>query len=616
MNSVCKPLALALAVAAAFPSISAHAEAAAMAADVIVTANRLPQAPADVLADHAVISSEEIAVSGAQSLTDLLQQQRAIEVTRNGGPGTTSSVFIRGGNNAQNLVLVDGVRVGSSTTGGATWADIPLAQIDHIEIIYGPLSSMYGADAMGGVIQIFTRKGQGAISPTASIGAGSYGTYKYQAGVSGELSPAVSFALNAGHEQSDGFSATTPAAGKYSYNADKDGYKLDGASGRIDWAVSKDLELGANFMATYLNAQFDAGPSYDDRSMQAFQTVAVHGKLRVNDQWTSNLQFAQSTDRTLTDASYGLSNIQTRQNFITWQNDLKIGHDNLQLLAERREENVSSTTDGVSGSRTTDSLAAAYLLKRDAHLASASLRYDHSSVYGNNTTGSVAYGYRISPALRVNASYGTSFRAPTFNELYYPGYGIASNKPETAKNAEAGIYYAAGDTELSAVYYQNKATDLLVSTNVCPIQQDSHPYGCAYNVGKATMSGLTIGAQQHLGALNLRGTLDLQDPKDDTSGLVLARRSKQHATLAADYQIGQYKFGAETVFSGKRYDDVANRNVLGGYSLLNLFGSYTVNKEVTVFARWNNALDKQYQLARNYNTPGSNLFVGLNYGFK
>jgi len=605
-----------MAVAAAFPAavVSAQTLNASSAADVIVTANRMAQPPQDVLADHVVITAEDIALSGAQTVVDLLQQQRGIEIARNGGPGTTSSVFMRGGNNAQNVVLVDGVRIGSSTTGGATWATLPLSQIDHIEIVYGPLSSMYGADAMGGVIQVFTKKGPGVITPVASVGVGSYGTRKYEAGISGSASDNVSFALNAGHENNIGFSATKPSIG-YSYNPDNDGYKMDSASGRVDWKLTKDLEVGANFMQSRMNAQFDSGPSMDDRTVQKLETVAAHIKAQINDIWTSSLQVSQSQDKSLTISAYG-SNINTRQNFVTLENNILLGKNVLQVIAERREEKVDSTTAAVSGERSTDSLAASYLLKQDAHLASLSLRTDHSSVYGNNTTGSVAYGYRFAPAWRVNASYGTSFRAPTFNELYYPGYGIATNQPETAKNAEAGVYYEVDATQLSAVYYQNKAKDLLVSTNVCPVQQSSHPYGCAYNVDRATMSGFTFGALQRYADLTLRGSLDIQNPTDDTTGKQLARRAKQHGTLAAEYRIARTKVGVETIFSGKRYDDVANKNVLGGYSLLNLYGSYDLTKELSVVGRWNNALNKNYELAKNYATAGSNVFVGLNYGFK
>ena len=615
MTFVYKPLAISLAVAAVFPSSFVFAETSEFVPSVVVTAGRQIQAAKDVLADNVVITADEIAKSGATGIVDLLQKQRGIEIARNGGPGTTASVFIRGGSNAQNVVFVDGVRVGSSTTGGASWSAIPLAQIERIEIVYGPLSSLYGADAMGGVIQVFTKKGGKTISPTVSAGIGSYGLRQVQAGITGAVGD-VSLALNVAQEKADGFSATKPGAGPYSYNVDKDGYKQNSASGRLAWELTKGVELGVNLLQSRLSSQFDAGPSKDDRSEQKFETLAVYGKAKLSDIWSTNLQVAQTADRNFTDASYGVSQFDTVQNSVNWQNDIRIGTDVLQLIAEHREEKVQTTTIELNGKRSTDSYAASYILKRDAHLASVSARLDDSSQYGNHSTGSLAYGYRLTDAVRLNVSYGTSFRAPTFNELYYPGYGIPTNKPEHAKNTEAGIYFDDGKTQLSAVYYQNKATNLLVYVNDCPVQKDTHPYGCAYNVNKATMSGLTFGASTHFADLTLRGSVDIQNPVDDTTGKRLARRSKQHGSLAAEYNVGKATFGIESVLSGNRFDDLANKKVLPGYGLLNLYGTMEVASNLTAIARWNNALDKKYELAKNYNTSGSNLFVGINYGFK
>ncbi|MFZ6778260.1 TonB-dependent receptor domain-containing protein [Undibacterium sp. Ji83W] len=618
MTSAFKPLALSLALAAAFPSSVVFAQTAAVGAtsSVVITAGRQAQAAKDVLADNVVITSEDIVKSGAASIVDLLQQQRGIEITRNGGPGTTSSVFIRGGNNAQNVVLIDGVRIGSSTTGGATWSSIPLSQIDRIEVVYGPLSSLYGADAMGGVIQIFTKKGTGAITPTLSAGLGSYGTRKLQAGFTGSVASNLSLSMNAAHEESEGFSASKPGAGAFTYNPDKDGYKMDSFNGRLVWEISKGYELGASVLHSRNNAQFDAGTAQDDRNISTLETIAVFGRGKFTDYWSASLQYAKTADKGYTDASYGKSQIDTRQDSLSFQNDIRIGKDVLQLIAETRDENVETTTLAVNGKRTTNSFAASYVFKQDAHLASASIRNDRSSQYGSNTTGSVGYGYRFTDALRVNASYGTSFRAPTFNELYYPGYGVASNKPEKAKNAEIGMYFEQGDTQLSAVYYQNKATDLLVSTSVCPIEQATHQFGCAYNVNKATLSGLTVGGTTRFADLTLRASIDIQDPKDDTTGKRLARRSKQHGTLAAEYAFANARIGVETIYSGDRFDDANNTRVLGSYNLLNLYATYEVAKNTTVLARWNNALNKDYELARNYATAGSNVFVGVNYGFK
>jgi vitamin B12 transporter len=289
----------------------------------------------------------------------------------------------------------------------------------------------------------------------------------------------------------------------------------------------------------------------------------------------------------------------------------------LQLLAEQHKEKVDTTTPGVNGTRTTNSFAAAYQLKRGQHLGSVSIRNDNNDQFGSHTTGSVAYGYRITNTLRVNASFGTSFRAPTFNELYYPNFGVPANKPERGHNAETGIYYDDGKTELSAVVYRNRVTDLLVTAkqNECPLT-GSYAFGCAYNIDQALMKGLTLGAKTKVRDLTLRGSLDLQDPRDEKVDHILVRRAMVHGVVGADYAIGQLSVGGEIDFSGKRYDDIANRNKLGGYSLVNLTTSYDVAPNWTVFGRWDNVFGKNYELARNYNTPGSTLFVGVRYGMR
>jgi vitamin B12 transporter len=216
--------------------------------------------------------------------------------------------------------------------------------------------------------------------------------------------------------------------------------------------------------------------------------------------------------------------------------------------------------------------------------------------------------------LRANVSMGTSFRAPTFNELYFPRFGVPTNKPEEGKNAEAGLYYDDGKSQLNAVFYHNRITNLIVNTVPCPIMPAAYPFGCAYNVNKALLTGITLGASTRLGDFVVRGSLDLQDPRDETTNKRLARRAKQHGSLALEYGPGAIKAGVETVFSGKRFDTAANTTVLGGYTLLNLYASYDFARDWSLFARWNNVFDKNYELARTYTTAGSNLFVGVRYG--
>lgn len=604
-----RPFAFTIAACAALSSaIPAQADDKSLA-PVVVTATRTPQIAVEVLSDNVVITSEDIARSGQTSLVDLLQRQRGVEITRNGGPGAVSSVFVRGTENKQSIVLIDGVRVGSATSGGATWSAIPLSQIDRIEIVYGPMSSLYGADAMGGVIQIFTKKGDGQPKPTAMAGVGTYGQRNVEAGISGS-SDRISYAFSASHEKSDGFNATRPGA--FAYNPDSDGYKRDSASGRFSFELAKGHEIGLNFMRSRINAQYDGSTTEDDRTVQNIETTALFSRNRLAPNWSSQLQFGLSKDLGETFPLFP-SRFDTKQTFITWQNDVTLGSDLLQLVLERRREEADTTTTALNRERTTNSLAAAYQLKRGAHLTNLSVRNDNSSQFGSNTTGSLAYGYRITGALRANASIGTSFRAPTFNELYYPGFGFAANKPEKGRNAEVGLYYDDGKTQLSAVYYHNRITDLIVTARPCPATGTS---SCSYNVNEALLTGLTLGGSTRYGNFVFRGSLDLQDPRDETTGKRLARRAKQHGTLVAEYAAGKTSAGAELVFSGERFDDVNNTNRLGGYGLLNLYASYDVTRDWSVFGRWNNVLDKDYELARTYTTEGSSVFVGVRYGFR
>ncbi|WP_233516286.1 TonB-dependent receptor domain-containing protein [Janthinobacterium sp. BJB426] len=607
-------LALAIAAPAAF------AQATPDTFDpIVVTANRYPQHLSEVLSDTQTISSEDIARSGAGTLIDLLQKQRGIEVNRYGGPGTDSSVFIRGANGNQNIVLVDGVRIGSATSGTASWSALPLSSIDHVEIVYGPLSTMYGADAVGGVIQIFTKKGDGATRFSAFAGYGRDNTRQLEASVAGSTggNNSFSYALTAGKEKSDGYSATKP--GNFSYNGDKDGYDKESVSGQFGYQMAKGHDVGLVFLNSKLDAQYDAGLNFDARNDKKQESISVFTKNQFLPNWTSELRYAESKDK-LTAVSAagtsGRSQFDTKQTDISWQNDILIGRDTLQLLGEYRDEDVVSSLEGLSGGRNTKSFAASYNLVRGAHLASISGRRDDSSVYGTHNTGSVAYGYRFSNALRASASYGTSFRAPSFNDLYYPGFGIPTNKPEKGRNAEIGLHYNDGQSQLSAIYYHNKITDMINYVAACPVIGWKPGYGCSTNVDKALLEGVTLAGAHKFGAFNVSGNIDLQDPRNESIDKQLALRAKKHANFAVDYTTGPLTAGTEWQLSGKRFADLANTSTLGGYGLLNLYTTYQFARDWSVLARWNNITNKDYELSRFYATPRSNLFVGVRYGMK
>ena len=578
----------------------------------------MPLTAKEVLSDILIISAEEIALSGSRTLEDLLQQKRGFEITRYGGAGSAASVFIRGTGNTQSLVLIDGVRVESSTLGGATWSSIPLSQIDHVEVVFGPQSSMYGADAMGGVVQIFTRQGEGAPNATVTTGVGSAGLRLLEAGVSGATADAhkIHYAIQAASERMAGFSAAKPGAGPYTYNADNDGYKKSSLSTRLGMTLAEGHTLGVQFLNSRVDAQFDAGAGFDDRTEQRLSSVALVSQNQLAANWRSVLQIGQTTDQSKTFASYGNDFINSRQNQFSWQSDITFDKDVLQVVMERRVEHVDADTAQIRGDRSTNSVAASYHLRRGAQRGSIAVREDDNSQFGRHFTTSAEYGYRIDTSWRFNASAGTSFRAPTFNELYYPGYGIANNKPEQGRNRELGLYYDQGERQVSAVLFQNRLSDLLVYAPVCPVLLASHPYGCAYNIDSALLRGLSLSAEEQIGSIRLRAALDLQDPRNQTSGKTLARRAKQHGSLGAEYALGDMKLGLETIFSSQRFDDADNLQRLGGYTLFNLLASQRLGANWTLFGRWNNVTNKNYELAQFYATPGSNVFVGLRYAMR
>lgn len=599
----------------------AHPDSIATPIDtVVVTAARMPQRTADVIAQTTVIDRDEIERSGAGSVADVLQRQPGIEITRNGSAGASTSVYLRGSNSNQVVVLLDGVRIGSSTSGTASWNAIPLESIERIEVVYGPLSTLYGADAIGGVVQIFTRKGAAGLNASASAGFGSESTRQASAHIAGGSGGehAVSYAFGAGHERSDGFSATKPGAS--GYNADDDGYRRSNVHGRVAMAIAPGHEVGAQFLHSRLRAQYDSGASsYDTHNEQDLNTASVFVANQFAENWRSVVQLARSEDKlgsfTSTAAS-GASQIDTRQDELTWQNTLRFGTDTLQLLYGHRKEEVdASATRALARERITNSYAAAYALRRDRHLVDISARQDRS-VYGAKNTGAAGYGYDFGNGLRATASIGSSFRAPTFNELYYPGYGLESNQPERGRNAELGLRYDSRGVQLDATWFRNRLSDMIVSATPCPDNRDGRTGSCAYNVASATLEGVNLSGATRIGALRLRGSLDWQDPQDNATGKRLARRAARHASFGAEYGMGSLQAGAEWVLSGERYDDAANLRRLGGYGLLNLYATWQLSEDFSLLARVNNAADKRYELARNYGTGGRSWFAGLRYGIR
>jgi vitamin B12 transporter len=580
---------------------------------VVVTATRFPQARSQTLQPVNVITAEDIARGGQQTLVEVLQTLGGVEIARNGGFGQPSSVFMRGANSGHTLVLVDGMRIGSATLGTTAFENIPLSQIERIEVVPGQLSSLYGSDAIGGVIQIFTKSGKYAPASSATAGVGTYGTASVSGGVNRTVGNA-DFSLNLGYLESKGFDATKPTAPFGQHNPDRDGYQNTNVSGKIAHRLDTRNELGLTVFQSDGHTHFDSGPTTDDLNHQTLSAFSLYSSNQITDGWQSLVRAGESRDKSTTTGAFP-SFFGTRQPQFTWQNNIKLGPGTAIAGAEYLAQHVTSDSAFAQNHRTIKSAFAGYVGTYEKHDWQANIRRDDNSQFGNHTTGLLGYAYRLTSDLRLRIGAGSAFKAPTFNDLYAidPTFFFIPNpklRPERSRSKEAGLNYQVGTNRFSATYFENRITDLVVLVTD-PVTFVSTPQ----NLNRARIKGTELGFQGFFGGLQANAHLTLQDPVDEETGKLLPRRAREYGGVAVGNAAGRWRFGVEVTASGARFDspDEDPAKKMHGYALLNLTASYAVARDWSVQARWNNVFNREYELAQNFNTPGSNVFVALRY---
>ncbi len=594
---------LAAGLAVAPSAFAQSAPASSTLSETVVTATRIETRADDLVSDVRVIDRRVIEASTARSLPEILAREAGLQMSANGGLGQNTSVFIRGTNGRHALLLVDGVRIGSATAGTAPWEAVPLNLVERIEVLQGPASALYGADAAGGVVQVFTRKGLEGLHPHAVATAGTFGHGQLGAGLQGGQGD-LRYSLGVQRLKERGISATN-AVQTYDYDADRDGFRQDTVNASVRYALPRGWHVDAALMYADGVNRFDDGAGVNTRSAVRSVTPQAGLQGRVIPGWTTELRVSRNEDVNHPIAStYGSDPVTTRQTHWNWQNTVDSPWGVVLAGLERRDQNVVSTTNYAVKERRVDSAFVGLNGQSGPSSWQFNARRDVNSQFGDSNTGLAGYGLRLSPQWRVSASWGTTFVAPSFNDLYYPGYDNPSLRPEHGVSRELAVAWSQGASQAKLVRFDNRIRDMIVS---------SAPSYVPQNVGRARLQGWSLTGQSRVGALALRGSVDALDPRNELDGKVLVRRARQQASLAADWQQAQWTWGASLLHVGSRYDNAANTRQLGAFTTLDLRAQWQFSRDASLQLKMNNVGDVRYETAYGYNQPGRAAYLTLRW---
>lgn len=585
----------------------AEASAAKQFQEVVVTASRTPTPIADLVSEVVVIGRDEIEKSAGRTLTELLARSAGVQFSSNGGNGKASSVYIRGTEARHTILLIDGVRYGSATLGTPVWENIPLEAIERIEVLKGPSSSLYGSDAVGGVVQIFTRQGAMGFNPRAKVSVGSNSYRQFTAGVSGGSGAsgsagALGYSIDAVTSRDKGFSATNPAVPFGSYNPDRDGFNQNGVNASLRYAINANWRIAGGALFSDGITRFDDGPNRDSRSRVQTQTANVNVDGKVLPGWRTMLRFGQSSDTSHAIVSGFLpGDFNTTQDQWTWQNTIDTPMGAALVGIENLNQSVDSSTKYTVSRRRIASYFAGINGTYGAHSWQGNVRHDSNSQFGGNTTGFAGYGYKIMSALRAHASYGTSFVAPSFNQLYFPNFSNPLLQPEHGRNTDIGVTYSQAGHNVKLVHFENKIRGFITSTTA------------PTNIPRARINGWTVGYDGRIGNFTVRATYDKLDPRNELTGKTLPRRNREQVSAGVDYTTGAWSVGSSVFRAGSRFDNTANTPPIAGYTTIDAYVDYKVTPELTLQAKGINLTNKDYQTILGYNQPGRGVFVSLRY---
>jgi len=576
--------------------------------ELVVTASRLQEQPEDVAQDVVVITAEDIKNKGVEFVTDVFKGLSDINLVQNGGFGKNASLFLRGGSANQVVIMIDGVKVKSATTGALDLSWIQVDDIDHIEIVKGPQSTLYGSEAMAGVINIITKKGKGKPKASIMVETGSFSTKKVSTTISGSKGR-WDYRVTGSFFDTEGFSAA-------SSGTEDDGYTNRYFSSRLGVSPTDQLYLTFNLRYSTDDSELDSyqwmvGLVDDLNYVQQDEhyLLSLKSDLFITDWYEQILTVSNTRERLKAkdpDTSYNNYSIDSIINSIDWQNNLFIGPVTMTAGIEYREE---KGTNSNNYDKRIDNKAA-YLNSKlslvDNHLVlNAGLRYDDHQLSGSKTTYRLGALYKIKEYdLRIRTNYATGFRAPSLNELFYPYFGNPSLKPEKSKGYEVGIEKGLFNKTLNVgvTYFYQTYKDL--------IQYDFSTFS-AQNIGSAKIKGVEAKMSLKLNnKISIYSSYTNLDAVDEDTGEPLSRRPQHKVVSSISYSYGRAFLTAQHIYVSSRYDAAAGRD-LSSYNLVTLSGRYQMNKNLSIFMRVDNLFDTEYEEAGGYGTAGVSVFGGF-----
>ena len=604
---------LALAVAllpAAHLYAADKTEEAIKLSETVITANRTAEERKDSTAAVTVFTRADIDRLQPVNVADLLGRVPGVQIQPSGGRGSTTGVFIRGTKTAQTLVLIDGVRVGSASSGGASLQHLNLEQIERVEVLRGARSAVYGSDAIGGVIQIFTRRSAGeGLQGRVRLAAGNKGVRERSAGVSGG-DENTRFNLSASLDEMTGFDRTHNS---YSSDADHDAYGNKSISFSLSHVFNEQFSAGVNVLDQRGKTEYDnpfgrfdmntftsfAAQPYDE---YAVSSTSVFAELQANEQLTSRLELGHSEDKA---SSYdklfaGRDDFDTYRDSVAWLNTFSLNTQHTVLAGvDYTKDKLHSTEDYEKDSRWNQAVFIQHSYKGEVFGTELGLRHDKNQQFGSENTWNAALSLPVGQSNEFVLSYAEGFRAPTFNDLYYPMYGNPNLKAEKSKSYELQLRSQLADTvRLETSIYQTKIRDQIQYQ----ANNDLRNVEARINGFEASLQHEVFAAQ---GALNL----SLVDSRDRKTGHQLPRIAKRTLSYDLDKQFGAFGVGGTWRLASKSFNDAKNNQQIAGFGTMDVRGSWQATQDLGVDLRLANIFDKGY-------TRAMYSYDGESYGYR